>query len=1178
MDDATALTVGVVAARTGTPVEFVPESVLQPQGGQVTVERGQSLPPTSATSADATPLVRGGQEVTEQTLKTGASGQYAHVKAPEKADVANYDERQYNDYGWTRVHGILSAAENAQWRSYFADNKKLNFQYTKTSTGEYIIPVGKYGEKLVYSAGTFDNPQITKVIEIFQNDSQTIAEIGEEIIFHESSTDGRAHEIILNMEEEGILRTNSSGDIPNYREIKNVGTARTSSFESGGNRGKRVNGSRSVVQDSGDVQPLNDGLAREELHGKDAKGETFFGGLYDRANGRILLNADAVKRGQMTVGAMLDFVLKHELTHKIETAGAWDTIAKLAREDMGAEAFDAAVKAVQEERAAVGDTVGATPDGAKKEVIANWVGDNLYKKGFAQLIAKKNKGLANNLVMTFAQTRRFLARTENGQQAARMRYAEQLYLKALADTVGDVTPEQLADRLIEVLDTMRERENGDVSAAEAVDGESAQGQYSVAYMNAPINDDVLSLVEKVQSGNYKDNEVVRLNKVSNETAKKIQDITGIDVTGWDVLIEARQLAHIIKRHGEHGQADRSMADATDIAKVEYVLENADEIVDGGNTKAYVESSNGKMRSAKTVVYQADIGGRTYFAVEAVPNTARKAVFVVSTYINKKTGNSQSTDTYSPDVDVQNELATNPANSTISQEDTGSQDYSMQNSAKNSTTGQRGIEDAALYGTTEGESAQGQYSIINSFYAEYDAWDKKDARKVFTVGKTSEVLKSIGVNDAEIKWDASKIIKIKAKHAEMTDTIIKQVPQILENPIAVFQSLQSDSRITLFGEVYAGGKPVLAILELNPMSRQGISLNELKLASAYAKDSAQNFINRSQPLYIDSNKKRVTMWEKRTRLQLPVGSSVGDSTSSISNSSENVNSQNKNHSPIDGQRAIMTPERSARLRLQQREIDERARWRKGDAAGVSTDSRGIEGMIDIDEEIDAGAELEELADGDIAGAELVDSQEAINAAVAKFAAGKITQKQLSEELARITEQSYLDGREDARGDLDAAYEMRTQAAEDWYGEMYDKQLAREKRYERKEAELKERKERYWENRRSERASQEQTRVRDMLAREAGSLVRTLKKPTKEHHIPAEMVKPASDLGGAIIAALDDVDARIEKLRTKRRNTRDISEAKKLDKRIRNLQALHSKNVRDLNILRSIYGKTVDAALL
>lgn len=71
----------------------------------------------------------------------------------------------------------------------------------------------------------------------------------------------------------------------------------------------------------------------------------------------------------------------------------------------------------------------------------------------------------------------------------------------------------------------------------------------------------------------------------------------------------------------------------------------------------------------------------------------------------------------------------------------------------------------------------------------------------------------------------------------------------------------------------------------------VEINQLKIVSAYRKKGAQNFINSSDILYIDSNKKRVAQWSQFTGLQLPVNSqSYNSSTNSISDSAENSNSK------------------------------------------------------------------------------------------------------------------------------------------------------------------------------------------------------------------------------------------------------------------------------------------------
>ena len=196
----------------------------------------------------------------------------------------------------------------------------------------------------------------------------------------------------------------------------------------------------------------------------------------------------------------------------------------------------------------------------------------------------------------------------------------------------------------------------------------------------------------------------------------------------------------------------------------------------------------------------------------------------------------------------------------------------------------------------------KYSINKDFAKEYDNWDKKSTGFAFKVGTTSTVLHKLGVNNKTIYWDATKIKKIKEKHPEMTDSIIKQVPNILENPIIVMESNTVSGRLVLFGDVYdSKNNPVLVALELNPTEKGGKSLNVIKVASAYGKDvDLQGFINKSKILYVEPNKERTHTWLKVNRLKLPLlsSSTYGFFNNSISQNSKNVNTKNNTDKGVE----------------------------------------------------------------------------------------------------------------------------------------------------------------------------------------------------------------------------------------------------------------------------------------
>ena len=209
--------------------------------------------------------------------------------------------------------------------------------------------------------------------------------------------------------------------------------------------------------------------------------------------------------------------------------------------------------------------------------------------------------------------------------------------------------------------------------------------------------------------------------------------------------------------------------------------------------------------------------------------------------------------------------------------------SQDNSGVNTSLSENGEKD-----TSWQKDITERHSLNPHFSREYDAWDKKSPRVFFKVGTTSKVLQGLGIPQKDITLDSSKVIKIRAKHPGMSDDVIKQVPYILEYPVVVMQSKTDPSRITIFGDVIdADGKLVLAALELHP-DRNGIALDEIKIASAYGKDNPQRLLDTSPVLYVDGNKKRTNAWERFTRLQLPVNRIQAGSNPTISQDNSEVN--------------------------------------------------------------------------------------------------------------------------------------------------------------------------------------------------------------------------------------------------------------------------------------------------
>lgn len=160
-------------------------------------------------------------------------------------------------------------------------------------------------------------------------------------------------------------------------------------------------------------------------------------------------------------------------------------------------------------------------------------------------------------------------------------------------------------------------------------------QYSTEeWENANADNRVLDLLRKVENGEAKDDDSVDFGVVDGKTAKLIEGLTGINVKGFRVMLEARQLRHTMKDHGKNGKTDHSMADPNDVAKLYYAMQTAAEVRHGGKTNAYKEYRNGRNVSVQTVLYERPIGGKSYYVVEAVPDTQSKTLYIVSAFIGK----------------------------------------------------------------------------------------------------------------------------------------------------------------------------------------------------------------------------------------------------------------------------------------------------------------------------------------------------------------------------------------------------------------------------------------------------------------------------------------------------------------------------------------------------------------
>ena len=188
-------------------------------------------------------------------------------------------------------------------------------------------------------------------------------------------------------------------------------------------------------------------------------------------------------------------------------------------------------------------------------------------------------------------------------------------------------------------------------------------------------------------------------------------------------------------------------------------------------------------------------------------------------------------------------------------------------------------DTAQKNSTGGKTgADVRFSINPEFEKKYDQWDGSDPCVTFSLGTTGRALKNAGMVNQKIYFDASEILKIKNKHPEITDRVIKQIPSVLQNPIVIMKSKDPKNKprkfngYTIFGELYVGNNPVLVVLGADMYGRNGMKLDGVKVVSTYRISNGQSFMVSSDVVFVTKNKERISMWEGRTGLRLPVGDS------------------------------------------------------------------------------------------------------------------------------------------------------------------------------------------------------------------------------------------------------------------------------------------------------------------
>ena len=157
-----------------------------------------------------------------------------------------------------------------------------------------------------------------------------------------------------------------------------------------------------------------------------------------------------------------------------------------------------------------------------------------------------------------------------------------------------------------------------------------------------------------------------------------------------------------------------------------------------------------------------------------------------------------------------------------------------------------------------------------FARQIDQWDGKDHGGAFRVGGVSEPLLKVGIPNTDIWFDQSKAAKQLLEKGEITKAVIKQIPVILQHPIAISESY--DSTVMVFGQVFdATGNPIVVALRVNSTKRRNSITLVNKIRSVGSRfHNLDKLLNDSNILYLGENKKETKAWFNALGRSTPFG--------------------------------------------------------------------------------------------------------------------------------------------------------------------------------------------------------------------------------------------------------------------------------------------------------------------
>ena len=165
-----------------------------------------------------------------------------------------------------------------------------------------------------------------------------------------------------------------------------------------------------------------------------------------------------------------------------------------------------------------------------------------------------------------------------------------------------------------------------------------------------------------------------ISPVTDVEASDISALTGTDLSGYVHAIDKNGFNHIEKRHGINGENDSNMSNASDVARIGYVLANYDSVElarnEDGTPDVTYGYLNAQKQPANKLIYSKKING-TMYVIEAAGDNAYKKLWVITAYLkndNKKESLRETSNAISPRLTSETQDPSRSSTTIISQGD------------------------------------------------------------------------------------------------------------------------------------------------------------------------------------------------------------------------------------------------------------------------------------------------------------------------------------------------------------------------------------------------------------------------------------------------------------------------------------------------------------------------------